>query len=200
MKHALRGFIALGLLLAVLLAAYGSPAWASTQTEKTGVSQALDRESVFSASTFKGSVKPPRTFIDTCTAAEYKDGKKNWAMDGIVVVNVTTLTDGYCLKGYVAQMHAVGRLPQDAGKFLTEKIVSLKYYLGNTPVAAVPPASGNVQVCYAVPPNASTAQIYFYVVDPGEGQPVWVPLTTTLNNTTACASALSSGYYAIVGK
>ena len=187
MKHALRGFIALGLLLAVLLAAYGSPAWASTQTEKTGVSQALDWESAAPGSTNKGTVKPPPSKIEACGPGYYPVG-------GAAVVKVLQLTDGYCVKGDLRGRYRTGRLPEGAGKFL-QRVVSVRYLENGNFRNVLPTESGNVEVCFAVPPEKSV-QVYFY----NEGQDSWVPIYTGFVDGMACAPAVNSGYYGLVGQ
>jgi hypothetical protein len=80
----------------------------------------------------------------------------------------------------------------------------LRYFLDNNLQYELPSESGEVKVCFAVPPGKEV-QIYFYdFYGPrfkgGQGQPEWAPLETTIEDGIACAPATTSGSYALVGK
>lgn len=196
MNKALRWFLALGLLLAILLAAYGSPTWADQSSSRTGVSQALPGQSGAPGSTYKGTVKPPPPDAEACGPGEYPVG-------GSALVKVHRLTDGYCLAANLRPPFASGRLPAGAGKFLG-KVIFIRYFKNGNMEYELPSESGDVEVCFAVPPDTQ-AQIYFYdfygpQFGKRKGQPDWVLVESTVEGNFVCAPAMTSGAYGIVGQ
>ena len=196
MKKSLRWFLALGLLAAILIAAYGSPAWADRPASKTGVSEALPAQSGAPGSTYKGTVKPPPPDVEGCGPADYPLG-------GYAVIKASGLLSEYCVAGNLRPPFAKGRLPKDAGKFLGD-VVFVRYFKNGDLQYDLPSGTSDVEVCFAVPPG-STPQIYFYdfygpQFGKRKGQPDWVLLETTVVDGMACAPAMTSGAYGLVGQ
>lgn len=57
---------------------------------------------------------------------------------------------------------------------------------------------GTWKVCFGVRPNVKTT-IYYYEDNPDNGTRVWIPLSTTVTNSIACADALYTGVYMPAG-
>jgi hypothetical protein len=143
-----------------------------------------------------GTVKPPPR-----TAVICKSGVTS--LGGISTLKVSNLAKGYCLFATLWKHNfAVGRIPDGAGKILTD-ITFLGIFKNGRFVSDLPTDKGQVQICYAAPPG-KTVQIYFLdFYGPRFGRPGqrnWVPLETTVANGLACAPAQSSGAYALIGK
>jgi hypothetical protein len=143
-----------------------------------------------------GTVKPPPGDVTICESGVHSVG-------GVSTLKVTNLKPGYCIIATVKKNAlAVGRLPDGAGTFLADVTFVRVFYHGKL-VAELPTADGQSQICYAAPPG-KTVQIYFLdFYGPRFGRPGqrnWVPLDTTVSGVLACASAQSTGAYALVGK
>jgi hypothetical protein len=124
----------------------------------------------------------------------------------VVTLRVNRLAVDYCLNAYLwNHAFAIGRIPGGAGRVLAE-VTFLEVYYQDRFVHAydVPAETDSIQICYAVP-LGKQAQIYFldfYGPRFGTrtGQPSWEPLPTTVSNGIACATAQTSGAYALIGK
>jgi hypothetical protein len=144
-----------------------------------------------------GTVRPPPPDVTIC-----QDGLAS--VGGVSTLEVDNLSPGYCLAAFLRnRAFAVGRIPDGAGRVLAN-ITFLRVFYNSNFVYDVPEADGDVQVCYAVPAGTQ-AQIYFfdfYGPQFGErtGQPEWEPLVTTVENGVACATAQTSGAYALIGQ
>jgi hypothetical protein len=143
-----------------------------------------------------GTVKPPPGDLTICENGVHSAG-------GVSILTVTNLKPGYCIVANLKKNAlAVGRLPDGAGSFLADVTFLRVFYHGKL-VSELPTADGQSQICYAAPPG-KTVQIYFLdFYGPRFGRPDqrnWVPLDTTVTGGLACASAQSSGTYALVGK
>lgn len=144
-----------------------------------------------------GTVQPPPAEITVCTQGNYPVG-------GISTLNVIQLDPGYCLAANLWNHgFALGRIPEGAGRVLAD-ITFLRVFSQGTFVYELPAEDGEVEICYAVPPNITSSQIYFFdFYGPrfGErtGQPVWEPLETTITDGVACTTAQTSGAYALIG-
>lgn len=144
-----------------------------------------------------GTVRPPPPDVTIC-----QDGFAS--VGGVSTLEVDNLSPGYCLAAFLRNRgFAVGRIPDGAGRVLAN-ITFLRVFFNGNFVYDVPDANGDIQVCYAVPARTQ-AQIYFfdfYGPQFGErtGQPEWEPLVTTVENSVACATAQTSGAYALIGQ
>ncbi len=143
-----------------------------------------------------GTVKPPPGDVTICESGVHSVG-------GVSTLKVANLKPGYCIVATLKKNAlAVGRLPDGAGSFLADVTFVRVFYHGKL-VSELPTADGQSQICYAAPPGM-TVQIYFLdFYGPRFGRPDqrnWVPLDTTVSGGLACASAQSSGTYALVGK
>jgi hypothetical protein len=148
-----------------------------------------------------GTVKPPPADINVC-------GPGTFSLGGISTLQVSQLAAGYCLHAFLWNHgFAIGRIPDGAGTILSEVTWVEVFYQNNLVYKYdVPGQTDSIQVCYAVPSGKKTVQIYFFdhygprFGQPHSGQPSWVPLPTTIQNGIACATAQTSGAYALIGK
>lgn len=144
-----------------------------------------------------GTVKPPPPEVTVCD-----DGTAS--VGGVSTLHVNSLAPGYCLAASSRNNGiAVGRIPDGAGTVLAN-ITFLRVFYNGSFVYQLPSANGQVQICYAIPATATQFQIYFFDfygprTGGGSGQPSWQPLETTVTD-EVCASAQTSGAYALIGK
>ena len=145
-----------------------------------------------------GTVKPPPPDINVCVPGSY-------SLTAISSVVVNALAPGYCLHAYLWRHgFAIGQIPGGAGRILAD-VTFVEFFNNGSFVYEAPSPDNSVQVCYAVP-SGMQAQIYFFdhygpkFGHPHSGQPGWVPLETTVQNGIACATAQTSGAYALIGK
>jgi hypothetical protein len=148
-----------------------------------------------------GTVKPPPPNINVCAPGTYSLG-------GISTLVVNALSAGYCINAYLwNHAFAIGQIPGGAGRLLAE-VTFVEYFYQGTFVYQydVPGETDSIQVCYAVPGNIKQAQIYFFdhygprFGNPHTGGATWIPVETTIQNGIACATAETSGAYALIGK
>jgi hypothetical protein len=145
-----------------------------------------------------GTVQPPPAEITVCANGNYSVG-------GVSTLNVNELVPGYCLAANLWNHgFALGRIPPGAGRVLADITFLRVFYQGEF-VYEVPDEDGDIEICYAVPPNTTSSQIYFFdFYGPrfGErtGQPTWEALDTTVTDGVACAPAQTSGAYALIGE
>lgn len=143
-----------------------------------------------------GTVKPPPGEVTTCENGIYSVG-------GVSTLEVTDLAPGYCIVAFLRNhAFALGRIPDGAGKILA-RITFVRVFYHGMLLPEVAAGDGEVQICYAIPPGKN-AQIYFFdFYGPrfGErtGQPAWELLETTIDGGLACASAETTGAYALIG-
>jgi hypothetical protein len=178
----------------------------TTLTEGENFSQwdvGLFQPTTYPASSDPGTVQPPPAEITVCAQGDYSVG-------GVSILNVYTLESGYCLAANLwNHAFALGRIPDGAGRVQAD-ITFLRVFSNGEFVYELPSEDENdekVKICYAVPPNITDYQIYFFdFYGPrfGErtGQPSWDPLdpSPTEPDGMACAIAQTSGAYALIGK
>ena len=145
-----------------------------------------------------GTVQPPPTDIEVCTAGVYSLG-------GVSTLEVNQLAPDYCVHAFLWNHgFAIGRIPGGAGNILAEVTFVEFFYQGNLVYSYdVPGQTDSIQVCYNT--FGRDAQIYFFDFygprfGQRTGQPAWVPLETTIEDGIACAVAQTSGAYALIGK
>jgi hypothetical protein len=145
-----------------------------------------------------GTVRPPPAEVTVCEEGIASVG-------GVSILNVDNLAPGYCLAAFLrSNAFAVGRIPDGAGTVLAP-ITFLRVFYNSTFVYEVPAADGSVQVCYSLTGTPTQVAIYFYDFygsrfEGGNGQPAWEPLPTTVEGNVACATAQTSGAYALIGR
>lgn len=145
-----------------------------------------------------GSVKPPPAELTACEQGDFSVG-------GVSILKVHQLVPGYCLTANLwNHAFALGRVPDGSGKVLADITFLRVFYQGRL-VYEVPSQDGNIEICYAVPPDIDNAKIYFYDFygprfGKRTGQPSWEPLQTTVTGGAACAAAQTSGAYALIGQ
>jgi hypothetical protein len=192
-----RILIAIVLVLSIVILARNNVAWAGPAAEAKQSVLAQDQSSVSLGKPDPGTVKPPPAELTVCEDGVYSVG-------GVSTLEVIDLAPGYCLAAFLRNhAFALGRIPDGAGEVLAH-ITFLRVFFHGRLVYELPVEDGNVQICYAVPPDKQ-AQIYFFdFYGPrfGErtGQPSWEPLETTVEDGIACAAAQTSGAYALIGK
>jgi len=196
MKRIFRLFIVIVLVGAIALLASGNVAWAGPGEKDQPVVQGAASNGPDFHKPDPGSVKPPPGEVTIC-----ENGVKS--VGGVATLEVTDLGDGYCLvASLMSHAFAVGHIPKDAGKALAH-IVMLRVFHHGKIVSELPEEDGQSRICFAVPPGA-TGKIYMYDFygprfhRPGSRD--WVPLDTTVENGIACASAQSTGAYALMGQ
>ena len=195
-----RLLIATVLLAAVALLARNNIAWAGPVTVEQQSITAQEQSSINSAKPgpCKGTVCPPPSTITICT-----DGTSS--VGGVATLKVSQLSSEYCLEAFLHHKAiALGRIPDGAGQVLANAMFLRVYRLSRF-VYDLPSADGTVEVCYAVPPGIQQAQIYFYDFygprfGKRTGQPTWEPLQSTVTGGVACATARTSGVYALIGQ
>lgn len=199
MNKYIRMLLVLIVMLGVLLLARGKVVWAGPTSEANQPASILDKgPSAPIAKPDPGTVKPPPAEITVCEDGTHSIG-------GVAILKVTKLKAGYCLEAFLwDHAFAIGRIPDGAGKVLAD-VTFLKVYYKGRFIYEVPEEDGNIEICYAVPPDTQQAQIYFFnFYGPRfgmrTGQPSWEPLDTTVTNGVACAQAQTSGAYALIGK
>lgn len=197
MKRYFRLVTAILSVLVILALAGNQAAWAGSDAGSGNISSAQVQSSVSLKKPDPGSVKPPPSDVTVC-----EDGSRS--VGGVSKLTVEDLAPGYCIAAFLRNhAFALGRIPDGAGQVLAHITFVRVFYHGKL-VHELPAEDGNVQICYAVPPN-TTAQIYFFdFYGPRFGertaQPAWEPLPTTVENNVACAAAQTSGAYALIGK
>lgn len=197
MGNRFRILIVLVLVTGIALLAGNNVAWADPAGEDLQPAQEEGSYSPALAGRDPGSVKPPPAELTLC-----KDDKKS--VGGVATLEVTDLADGYCLVAFLRNhAFAVGRIPDGAGSVLAH-ITFLRVFYHGRLAYELPAEDGQVEICYAVPPD-KTAELYFFdFYGPrfGErsGQPAWEPLATTLDGEVACAAAQITGAYALIGE
>ena len=146
-----------------------------------------------------GTVQPPPAKRQICAPGVYPLG-------GISILRVNQLAADYCLLAFLWRpAFAIGRIPDDAGKILSDVTFLEVYKQGVFTYAYdVQGQTDSIQICYAEQLE-SQAQIYFfdfYGAKFGQRtkQPAWELLATTITNGVACAVAQTSGAYALIGK
>jgi hypothetical protein len=198
MKNKIGLLIVCALILGTILLARNNTAWAGTAGDAVSLeSQAQIDPSAQLGNTEKGTVKPPPSETKFCESGLYSVG-------GVATFNVHSLAPGYCLEAFLHNKNfALGRIPEGAGSILANVTFLRVYYHGRF-VYEVPSEDGDIEICFAVPPDKQ-AQIYFYNhygprFGKGNGQPSWEPLQTTVEDGLACATAQTSGAYALIGQ
>jgi len=150
-----------------------------------------------------GTVQPPPTEVDTCVPGSNSLG-------GQATLQVNRLAADYCLHAFLwNHAFAIGRIPPGAGRVLADvTFLEVLYQDKFVYKYDVQGETDSIQICYAVPLGLQ-AQIYFFDFygprfgNPGGGpsdKPAWEPLDTTITNGIACATAQTSGAYALIGK
>lgn len=158
----------------------------------------LFQPTTFPASSDPGTVQPPPAEITVCAQGDYSVG-------GVSILKVYQLNPGTCLAANLwNHAFALGRIPDGTGRVLAD-ITFLRVFSQGEFVYEVPSEDGEAEICYAVPPNITNSQIYFfdfYGSRFGEqtGQPIWEPLETIVTDGVACTTAQTSGSYALIGK
>lgn len=203
MKNMIRFLIVIALVAGSVLLARNNTAWASASDEGTslvasgGVGAVVQPKKKKHHDEDHRTVKPPHGRRKECQDGQY-------AVGGIATFSVEDLKEGYCIE-WETKEHgfALGRLPKHAGKFLTN-FVFQRIYLNRHLQYKLPPDNGNIQTCFAVPPNK---QVTIYFLDffgarfeKRRGQISWVPVETTIVDGLACANTDTSGVYALVRK
>lgn len=197
MNKYVRVIIALALVLGIAVLAKDKVAWADPAAKEDASALSQNEASVLPDKPDPGTVKPPRPKIEFCESGIYSVG-------GVATFKVNSLAPGYCLEAFLHNKnYALGRIPDDAGKILANVTFLSVFYQGVF-TYEVPPEDGDIEICFAVPPGKQ-AQIYFYNhygphFGKGTGQPSWQPLQTTVEAGIACATAQTSGAYALIGK
>jgi len=197
MNKYVRVLIALALVLGIAFLARNKVAWANPAPQVDASAPLQDDASTLADKTDPGTVKPPLPEIKFCEDGVYSAG-------GISTIKARNLAPGYCLEAFLHNKnYALGRIPDGAGKILANVTFLRVFYQGKF-VYEVPSEDGDVEICYALPPGTQ-AQIYFYNhygprFGKGKGQPSWEPLQTTVVDGMACASAQTSGAYALIGQ
>jgi len=204
MNKNLRWFLVFAPLIVVLITACGLPTQANvTSPEGESSVEGSDEVSTatlpespgYAGSPYQGTVKPPPPYITTCEPGEFPLG-------GVALIKASALPEGWCMAAELRPPFAIGRLPDGVGQFLGDA-VNIRYFEGGDQQYELPPGDEDVQVCFAVLPDTEP-QIYFYDFygprfGKSTGQPEWVPVETTLVDGMVCASAMTSGAYAVVG-
>ena len=157
----------------------------------------LYKSVTFFANPAPGSVKPPPAELTVCEQGDFSVG-------GVSILKVKQLVAGYCLTATLwNHAFALGRIPAGAGKVLAD-ITFLRVFHHGRFVYDVPTTDGNVEICYAVPPETQGQIFFFDFFGPRfgkrTGQPSWEPLPTTVIDGEACAPAQTSGAYALIGQ
>jgi hypothetical protein len=142
---------------------------------------------------YGGTVKPPPSKRAICKKGVYSVG-------GGATMKVTRLEKPYCLKADLKKRSQVnGHIPAGAGKLLSD-VVLVQVLYRNHVVSYLPPKYGEAQICFAVSPGKH-AKIYFLnYFGKKDGKPTWVPIATSVKNGVACATAQTTGAYALIGK
>jgi len=197
MRKYTRILIVMALVLGILLLARNNAAWAGFAGDIPQSDPTQDHSAVLPDGTGPGSVKPPPAELSTCEDGVHSVG-------GTSTLKVTDLAPGYCISAFLRNhAFALGRIPDGAGKVLAN-ITFVRIFQHGKLIRELPEADGQIQICYAVPPGKQ-GQIYFFDFygprfHERTGQPAWEPLDTTLNDGMACATAQTTGSYALIGK
>jgi hypothetical protein len=144
-----------------------------------------------------GTVKPPPGEIIICENGVTSVG-------GVSTLEVENLAPGYCIVAFLRNhAFAVGRVPDGAGKIVAHITFLRIFYYGKL-VHELPTEDGQMQLCYAAPPDRTVQLYYFDFYGPKLGQstgkPSWEPLDTNVDGGSACASVQFTGAYALMGK
>jgi len=171
-----RYLIVLVLVLTVVGVARNSPAWASsfpTSKQPVGAAQP-NSEIVINESGIY-------TIGGLCTIeVDYKGSElKDQAAVNVPAEISRRVPFSYPGELYLAGCHVV-------------------HYKQGEIVREVGASEGNWEVCFGDRPDENL-KIYYYLDDPVNGEPVWLPLVTTLKDGFACAPALYTGVYAPAG-
>ena len=211
MKQVMRILIVFALVLVGVLLARNNSVWAGAADDNASIAAQPQVDTSLQQGNLvkkrkhkkdhddhgKGTVKPPHGHIKTCHDGDYSVG-------GVVILRVINLEDDICLDLELEKNgFAIGRLPKDAGKLLTSRVVK-RIYLHNHLQYQFPKPDDRVQTCFAAPPNKEVKIYFFDYYGPRfkerREQPSWEPLDTTVEDGLACAYTDTSGVYALVGK
>lgn len=145
-----------------------------------------------------GTVRPPPPEVTIC-----QDGMAS--VGGVSTLEVNDLAPGYCVAAFLRNRNfGLGRIPDGAGRALAD-ISFIRFFYQGRFVYELPDGDGDVLVCYSALPEATEFQIYFYDFygprsGQGGGQREWEPLETTIDGNRVCATAQTSGAYALIGQ
>ena len=200
MSKYFRLLIVVILLVGIVILAGGKVAWAgqSAAEQPSNTAQGRSLAGQAKPGSCKGTACPPPDTITICANGIHSVG-------GVSTIEVTELEPGYCLDAFLHnKAFALGRIPDGAGQVLANATF-MQVYHNSRFVYDIPTTDGVVEICYAVPPTVTSAQIYFFdFYGPRfgmrTGQPSWEPLQTTVTDGVACAAAQTSGAYALIGQ
>lgn len=197
MSKLIRIFIAVVLVSAIVIVAEKNVAWAGTSPEPQQAADAQVSASLALDKHEPGTVKPPPGELTVCEDGVHSAG-------GVSVLHVKDLAPGYCIVAFLRNhAFAVGQVPDGAGKILAQ-ITFVRIFHHGKLVHELPEEDGQLQLCYAAPPDRTVQMYFFDFYGPQLGQrtgkPSWTPLETDVDGGQACASAQITGAYGLMGK
>jgi len=177
MKKYLQGLLILVLTLTIVGIANNSPAWASALSN-------LNRPSA-------------RTHSDSETVITQSG---SYTIGGLCQFNVVYTGSGASAKVAIDVPAEDSRaVPNSSSDQLYLAGCHVIHYTLGQVVREMSPAYGSWEICFGDRLDRNLT-IYYYLDNPENGSAVWLPLTTTVKNGSACAPANFTGVYAPGGK
>ena len=141
----------------------------------------------------EGTVDVPSSY-----ATVTEDG--SFALGGSVTGDVIDLAEGeeYKIEAQLIGSSSDGKLlSDDVGEF-QKSIIDLKIYQNNVLVDELPTKDGNVQICFAVPPDQNGTM--YFLDKYFDQQAEWKAVSEPFKTGIACNPVTKTGYYGMAGK